>query len=81
MLPTSLAPNLITLIGITGLIVAFLVTATMLPELEGKGLSMAQTLPASLTCRCITLSNVKTLGWLASDILYSGNRLTSPHLT
>ena len=39
MLPTWLAPNLITLIGITGLIIAFLVTATMLPELAGEAFS------------------------------------------
>ncbi|KAK9831091.1 hypothetical protein WJX74_003232 [Apatococcus lobatus] len=36
LLPTWLAPNLITLIGITGLIVAFLVTATMVPEIQGQ---------------------------------------------
>ncbi len=36
MLPKWLAPNLITLIGITGLVLAFLVTATMVPEIEGN---------------------------------------------
>ena len=44
MLPTWLAPNLITLIGITGLIVAFLVTATMVPEIQGETMYLCQSL-------------------------------------
>ena len=44
LLPTWLAPNLITLMGITGLIVAFLVSATMVPEIEG----MAKQVPSQL---------------------------------